>query len=163
MVNTVIPFRPLRRQKPDRPEWIAAYLRFWSARLDHLADYIATLNPSETIMSDLTFDYPKDEPSMIATRTFDAPRALVWKAFTEPMHVARWWGPKSIAPVIRVEKLELKPGGTWRFVCQRPDGGETIVFTGNYLEVKAPEKLVNTFGVEGQFEGDDGVPRDAQL
>ena len=109
-------------------------------------------------MSDLTFDYPKTEPSMIATRTFDAPRALVWKAFTDPVHVARWWGPKSIAPVSKVDKLDLRPGGQWRFICVRPDGSETIIFTGKYLEVKAPEKLVNTFGVEGQFEGDEAFP-----
>lgn len=109
-------------------------------------------------MSDLKFDYPANEPSMITTRTFDAPRALVWKVFTDPVHVARWWGPKSFAPVKSVDKLELRAGGTWRYVCERPDGSQTIVFTGKYLEVKAPEKLVNTFGVEGQFEGDDAFP-----
>jgi uncharacterized protein YndB with AHSA1/START domain len=109
-------------------------------------------------MSDVKFEYPATEPSMITTRTFDAPRALVWKAFTDPVHVARWWGPASIAPVTKVDKLDLRPGGRWRYICQRPDGSETIVFTGKYLEVKAPEKLVNTFGVEGQFEGDEAFP-----
>lgn len=158
MINNVIPFRPLRR-KPQ-PPWLAAYLRFWSESLDQLGAYVAALTETERslIMSDLKFDYPKSEPSMIATRTFDAPRALVWKAFTDPVHVARWWGPKSIAPVTKIDKLELRPGGTWRYICARPDGSETIVFTGKYLEVKAPEKLVNTFGVEGQFEGDEAFP-----
>lgn len=141
-----------------RAAWIAFYRRLWTHRLDQLADYIVIVNAKETAMSDLTFDYPANEPSMIARRSFDAPRALVWKAFTDPVHVARWWGPQSIAPVSRVEKLELHVGGTWRFVCQRPGGGEIIVFTGKYLEVRAPEKLVNTFGVEGQFEGDDAFP-----
>ena len=161
MVNNVIPFRPLRpRPKPPNSSWLAAYLQFWTASLDQLSAYIATLTETEreSIMSDLKFEYPKDEPSMIATRTFDAPRALVWKAFTDPVHVARWWGPKSIAPVTKIDKLELRPGGTWRYICARPDGSETIVFTGKYLEVKAPEKLVNTFGVEGQFEGDEAFP-----
>jgi uncharacterized protein YndB with AHSA1/START domain len=160
MVNNVIPFRPLRPPKPPATHWIAAYLRFWEESLDRLSVYIGNLTDREreSIMSDLKFDYPKDEPSMIATRTFDAPRALVWRVFTDPVHVARWWGPKSIAPVSKIEKLELKPGGTWRFVCQRPDGSETIVFTGKYLEVDAPTKLVNTFGVEGQFAGDPNFP-----
>ncbi|MEP7241801.1 MAG: SRPBCC domain-containing protein [Devosia sp.] len=160
VANTVIPFRPLRRPKPPREKWIEAYVRFWSERLDRLGDYIANLTETEreTMMSDLKFEYPKDEPSMITTRTFEAPRVLVWKAFTDPAHVARWWGPKSIAPVSKVDKLELHPGGTWRYICQRPDGSQTIVFTGKYLEVKAPEKLVNTFGVEGQFEGDEAFP-----
>jgi uncharacterized protein YndB with AHSA1/START domain len=161
MINNVVPFRPLRPRRPPADQrWLAAYLQFWTQSLDRLSAYVATLNQteSETIMSDLKFDYPKDEPSMIVTRTLDAPRALVWKVFTDPVHVARWWGPKSIAPVSKVEKLELRPGGIWRFVCNPTDGGEPIVFTGKYLEVKAPEKLVNTFGVEGQFEGDNVFP-----
>ena len=158
MVNNVIPFRPLRR-KPQLP-WLAAYLRFWSESLDQLGAYVAALTETERslIMSDLKFEYPTTEPSMIVTRTLDAPRALVWTAFTDPVHVARWWGPKSFAPVRKVDKLELRPGGAWRFVCTHVANGETIVFTGKYLEVKAPEKLVNTFGVEGQFEGDAAYP-----
>jgi uncharacterized protein YndB with AHSA1/START domain len=158
VINNVIPFRPLRR--PPQTSWIAAYLRFWNASLDQLGAYVASLTASERIllMSDLKFEYPATEPSMIMTRTFDAPRALVWKAFTDPVHVARWWGPQSIAPITRVDKLELRVGGRWRYICERPDGSETIVFTGKYLEVKAPEKLVNTFGVEGQFEGDEAFP-----
>lgn len=158
MVNNVIPFRPLRR-KPQLP-WLAAYLRFWSESLDQLGAYVAALTETERslIMSDLKFEYPTTEPSMIVTRTLDAPRALVWTAFTDPVHVARWWGPKSFAPVRKVDKLELRPGGAWRFICTHVANGETIVFTGKYLEVKAPEKLVNTFGVEGQFEGDEAFP-----
>jgi uncharacterized protein YndB with AHSA1/START domain len=109
-------------------------------------------------MSDIVFAYPKDEPSIIATRSFDAPVALVWRAFTDPEHVARWWGPRSIAPVKRIDKLELRPGGAWRYVCERPDGSEQIVFFGKYLEVVPERKLVNTFGVEGQFEGDAAFP-----
>lgn len=161
MVNNVIPFRPLRpRPSPPRSSWFAAYLHFWTASLDQLGAYIATLTETEreSLMSDLKFDYPKDEPSMIATRTFDAPRALVWKAFTDPVHVARWWGPKSYAPVKSIDKLELRPGGQWRFVCEQTSSGNEIVFAGKYLEVVAEKKLVNTFGVEGQFEGDDAFP-----
>lgn len=158
MVNNVIPFRPLRRR--PQPPWLAGYLRFWTESLDQLGAYVAALTETERrfIMSDLKFDYPATEPSMIATRTFDAPQALVWKAFTDPLHIIRWWGPKSIAPMTKVDMLDLRPGGRWRYICQRPDGSETIVFTGKYLEVKAPEKLVNTFGVEGQFEGDEAFP-----
>ena len=166
MINNIIPFRPLRRRPPPTdPQWIAAYLRYWAESLDRLTDYIAQLNAQdvnrqdrESLMSDLRFDYPADEPSMIATRTFDAPRELVWRVFTTPEHIARWWGPQSIAPVKRVDKLELRPGGTWRYICERPDGSQQIVFTGEYLDVDAPQKLVNTFGVEGQFAGDAAFP-----
>jgi uncharacterized protein YndB with AHSA1/START domain len=156
MAGNIIPFPP-RPPRPN-PNWVPAYLRFRSGALDRLNAYIAMLTDRESQMSDLKFEYPADEPSMIATRTFNAPRALVWKVFTDPVHVARWWGPKSIAPISRIDKMELRPGGNWRFICGRPDGTETIVFAGKYLEVKAPERLVNTFGVEGQYEGDDAFP-----
>jgi uncharacterized protein YndB with AHSA1/START domain len=152
----VLPFRPIRR--PPRTDWLAAYVRFWSESLDRLSVYVESLKERESQMSDLKFEYPKDEPSMICTRSFDAPLSLVWRAFTEPQHVAQWWGPKSIAPVKKVDKLELRPGGQWRFICERPDGSETIVFAGKYLEVVKERKVVNTFGVEGQFEGDEAFP-----
>jgi uncharacterized protein YndB with AHSA1/START domain len=156
VVNNVIPFRPLR-QTP-RPGWLTAYVRFWNESLDQLSAYIELLKTEESEMSDIKFDYPKSEPAMICTRSFDAPVALVWKAFTDPAHVAHWWGPKSIAPVKSIDKLELRPGGSWRFVCERPDGSEQIVFFGKYLDVQTQKKVVNTFGVEGQFEGDEAFP-----
>ena len=145
-------------RKPEHPGWLVAYVRFWTESLDQLTAYIGTLNTEETKMSDIKFEYPKDEPSMICTRSFDAPLALVWKAFTDPVHVARWWGPKSIAPVKKIDKLELRVGGAWRFICERPDGSEQIIFFGKYLEVQPEKKLTNTFGVEGAFEGDEAFP-----
>jgi uncharacterized protein YndB with AHSA1/START domain len=158
VVNNVIPFRPLRRREPSPTDWVAAYLRFWAESLDRLTAYIEKLKAEEIEVSDIEFSYPKDEPSMIATRSFDAPVALVWRAFTDPVHVAQWWGPKSFAPVKKVDKLELRKGGAWRFICERPDGSQTIVFSGKYLDVVTQKKLVNTFGVEGQFEGDEAFP-----
>lgn len=156
MVSNVIPFRPVRRTRPS--DWVIAYQRFWSQNLDQLSAYLQTLKEREIEMSDLKFDYPKDEPSMICTRSFDAPVSLVWKAFTDPVHVARWWGPKSYAPVKTIDKLDLRKGGKWRFICERPDGSETIVFAGVYVDVVPEKKLANSFGVEGQFEGDEAFP-----
>jgi uncharacterized protein YndB with AHSA1/START domain len=159
MVNNVIPFLPRRRRRPPT-DWVAAYLQFWSESLDRLSLYIATLNDTqrETIMSDLTFDYPANEPTMITTRTFDAPRELVWRVFTEPQHIIRWWGPKSIAPVTRIDKHEFWPGGAWRFICARPDGSQEIVFYGKYPAISRPDSFSETFGVEGQFPADDNFP-----
>ena len=154
--DNIIPFR--RRGTP-LPPWLPHYVRFWTESLDQLSAYIDTLRPEETRqMSDIRFEYPKDEPSMICTRSFDAPVSLVWKVFTTPEHVARWWGPKSIAPIKSVDKLELRKGGNWRFICERPDGSEQIVFYGVYVDVVPQQKLANTFGVEGQFEGDEAFP-----
>src|SRR5690606_29895867 len=75
--GNVIPFP--RRTTP-RADWIAAYVRFWTDSLDQLAAYLDTLQTEEKPqMSDIKFDYPADEPSMICTRSFDAPVSLVWK------------------------------------------------------------------------------------
>ena len=154
--SNIIPFR---RKAAPGAERIAAYIRFWTQNLDQLAAYIEKIQSEENShMSDIKFDYPKDEPSMICTRSFDAPVALVWKVFTTPEHVARWWGPKSIAPVKTVDKLELRKGGKWRFICERPDGSEQIVFYGVYVDVVPEKRLANSFGVEGQFEGDEAFP-----
>lgn len=154
--GTIIAFRP-RTPKPT--DWLPAYVRFWTESLDRLSAYIDTLHSEEPHpMSDTRFDYPANEPAMICTRSFDAPVALVWTVFTTPEHVVRWWGPRSIAPVKTVDKLDLRKGGQWRYVCERPDGSEQIVFCGIYVDVVPQQRLANSFGVEGQFEGDPEHP-----
>jgi len=155
VINNVIPFRPLRR-KPQ-PPWLAGYLRFWNESLDQLGAYVAALAETERnlIMSDLKFEYPKDVPQVITTRTFDAPRQLVWKCFSEREHIARWWGPKSISPITRIDEFEFRVGGKWRYTTQRPDGSQTIVFHGTYKAIEEPEKIVNTFAVESAYAEDD--------
>jgi uncharacterized protein YndB with AHSA1/START domain len=140
---------------PRRPHWTAIHLRFWNASLDRLTDYLARLRTREDSMSDVAFEYPADAPLMITTRTFEAPRALVWTCFSRPEHVARWWGPKSISPIVKLDKFEFRVGGKWRFVTQRPDGTQTIVFHGTYKDIVKPEKIVNTFAVESMYAEDD--------
>ena len=49
------------------------------------------------------------------TRIFDAPRELVWKVWTEPNHIARWWGPKGFTNTIHT--MDVKPGGVWISLC----------------------------------------------
>jgi uncharacterized protein YndB with AHSA1/START domain len=88
------------------------------------------------------FVYPKDEPTFRVTRTFDAPRALVYEAFTKPEHMARWWGPRRYTSV--VHEFDARPGGKWR-ISHRADG-ESHDFFGEFRELKAPEKIVQTFG-----------------
>lgn len=105
--------------------------------------------------SPLTVETPPGEPIVIMKRSFMAPRALVWKAFTRPEHVANWWGPARYG-TIRIVKLDLRPGGEWRYEQTGPDGN-TIAFFGTYREVNEPEKLVNTFGVEAMFDPESCV------
>ena len=54
------------------------------------------------------------------TRVFDAPRELVWKVWTEPEHIAKWWGPRGFSTT--TEKMDVRPGGEWRHVMHGPDG-----------------------------------------
>lgn len=72
------------------------------------------------------------------TRTFDAPRDLVWKVYTEAEHLAKWWGPKGFG--IRVAQLDLQPGGVFHYGMQLPDGKE-VWGKFVYREIVAPERL----------------------
>ena len=56
------------------------------------------------------------------TRVLNAPRELVYKVWTDPSHIARWWGPKGFTT--RVTEFDLRPGGQWRYVMVAPDGKE---------------------------------------
>ena len=153
--GNVIPFR----RRAPKSDWVAAYVRFWTESLDQLSAYIEKLQTEEKQqMSDIKFDYPKDEPSMICTRSFDAPVALVWKVFTTPEHVARWWGPRSFAPVKKIDKLELRKGGQWRFVCEQLSTKGEVVFYGTYVDIVTENKLANSSGVECEFPSYEDFP-----
>ncbi len=81
------------------------------------------------------------EESIVITREFDAPREMVFKAWTEPKHVAQWWGPKGFTnPVCEVD---ARVGGAWHIVMRAPNGDE-YPGGGVYREVVAPERLVFT-------------------
>src|SRR5262245_19835210 len=82
------------------------------------------------------------------TRMFDAPRALVFKAWTDPGHVAQWWGPKGFTnPVC---EIDLRPGGALRIVMRGPDGIDYPT-TGVFREIVEPERLVFTnVALDGQ-------------
>lgn len=87
------------------------------------------------------FTTPSDT-EVAMSRIFDAPRRLVWDAHTNPKHVAQWLlGPPGWT--MPVCEIDLRPGGTWRFVW-RKSKGEEMEMTGVYREVKPPERLVST-------------------
>ena len=83
---------------------------------------------------------------IIVTRVFDAPRDVVFKACTDPDLLARWWGPRRYTTT--VDKMDVKPGGVWRFV-QKDTAGNEFAFHGVYHEVTAPKRTVQTFEFEG--------------
>jgi len=82
---------------------------------------------------------------IVGVREFDAPRDLVYTVFTDPTLIPRWWGPRNV--VTRVEAMDVRPGGAWRYVHTDESGGE-VAFSGVYREVVAPERLVQTFNFE---------------
>jgi uncharacterized protein YndB with AHSA1/START domain len=77
-------------------------------------------------------------------RVFDAPRDRVWKAFTDPELVARWWGRGN---KLVIERMEVERGGHWRFLEHSPEGVHG--FEGRYREVTPPERIVQTFEWDG--------------
>ena len=90
------------------------------------------------------------DTQILITREFDAPRHLVWKAYTTPDLIARWWGSEH-GKVTSVE-VDLRVGGTWRYVLAANEGFE-VAFHGEYREISEPERLVNTEIYEGAPEG----------
>ena len=83
-------------------------------------------------------DLEQDPRSIIATRVLDAPRELVWTAWTKPEHLAQWWGPDGFSTT--TSAYDLRPGGVWRFVMHGPDGRDyenRITFD----EIVRPERI----------------------
>lgn len=97
-------------------------------------------------MSDLTVIAEPGQHDVVITRSFDAPRDVVFRAMTDPEYLARWWGLKENETVI--DRADLRPGGSWRFVEHAPDGQE-YGFHGVVHDVVAPERFVQTFEFEG--------------
>jgi uncharacterized protein YndB with AHSA1/START domain len=84
---------------------------------------------------------------IVATRLFDAPRALVWKLWTDPEHIARWWGPNGFRSTI--DEMDVRPGGVWQFTMHGPDGVD-YPNKNIYLEIIEPERIVFTHVSEPQ-------------
>lgn len=95
-----------------------------------------------------------DEPAervLVITRIFDAPRRLVFKAWTEPGHLVHWWGPRGFTSTIIVN--DVRPGGTYRVHMRGPEGDDHWS-QGAYREVVEPERLV----MAGAWTDADGKP-----
>jgi len=89
---------------------------------------------------------------LVVTRALDAPRPLVFKAWTEPQRLVRWWGPRGFTtPSL---KMDVRPGGTWRACMRSPEGVDHWVSC-VYREVVEPERLVFTWAHE-DAEGKPG-------
>lgn len=123
LTNTV-----LFDSKEDRDGMVASGMKDGASEsMDRLDEYLRTMAG------------PAWAREFVISRTFDAPRELVWKAWTEPERLAQWWGPKGFAMLSC--KLDLRPGGVFHYGMRSPEYGDMWgKFV--YREIKAPERLV---------------------
>lgn len=126
-----VPLNANEAEQKTFEDLFASMQHGWGATLDQLAGHL-----SEAVREIRT------------TRVFDAPRELVWKAWTDPKHIAQWWGPNGFTTT--TSEMNVEPGGVWQFVMHGPDGRDwdnRIV----YREVVKPERLVYDHGPAPKF------------
>ena len=85
---------------------------------------------------------------VVITRLLDAPRELVWEAWTNPEHVAKWWGPNGFTTTTEV--MDVRPGGVWRHTMHGPDGTD-YPNESKFIEVVKPERITYSHG-DGERE-----------
>ncbi|HEU4456833.1 MAG TPA: SRPBCC family protein [Longimicrobium sp.] len=83
------------------------------------------------------------EREIVLSRVFDAPRALVFDAWTRPEHIAQWWGPRGFTTT--THSMDFRVGGVWRFVMHGPDGTDYPNDV-RYTEIVKPERLAYGHG-----------------
>jgi uncharacterized protein YndB with AHSA1/START domain len=86
---------------------------------------------------------------IVGVRVIDAPREIVWQAWTDPKHLAQWWGP--IGFTTTTTSFDMRPGGSWRFVMHGPDGRDYQNRI-TYVEIVEPERIVFSHGGGGDVE-----------
>lgn len=100
---------------------------------------LATAHARTATRHQTDYSTPNDRELVVA-RTFDAPRQVVWEAFTDPRHLPNWHtGPAGFT--MPVCEIDLRPGGTWNYVWRNPQGRE-FGASGTYREVDPPKRMV---------------------
>lgn len=120
---------------------------------------MAAAKSDTTPMNQTTLELPGDREILI-TRTFNGPPRIVFDAWTRPELVARWWAPKSHKVRVASCNADARVGGSYRYVLTM-DSGNSFAFSGKYLEVTPPSRLVYTEifepTAEGANAGDEGI------
>jgi len=96
-------------------------------------------------MGKVSFTIDKDKLQVRLTHTFAAAPERLWKAYTDPTEIPKWWGPAYLTTV--VDKMDVRVGGVWRFIQTEPSGKEHA-FNGVYKELDKPKRLRDTFEYE---------------
>lgn len=88
--------------------------------------------------------------TLTLTRIFDAPIELVWEAWTQPEHIAQWWGPQGMKTKVIEHNFEV--GGQWKYAMTMPDGNEFIT-EGVYTEIVKLERIISSADFKPMTEG----------
>jgi len=91
-----------------------------------------------------------EKRTLTLKRTFNAPIQLVWQAWTQPEHIAQWWGPKGMET--KVIAHDFRIGGTWKYTMAMPDGNEFIA-DGIYSDIVELEKIFSSANFKPMTEG----------
>lgn len=91
-----------------------------------------------------------EKRTLTLTRTFNAPIQLVWEAWTQPEHIAQWWGPKGMET--KVIAHDFRIGGAWKYAMTMPDGNEFIA-DGIYSDIIELEKIFSSANFKPMTEG----------
>lgn len=91
-----------------------------------------------------------EKRTLTIKRTFNASRELVWKAWTQPEHIANWWGPRGMKT--NVKKHDFKVGGEWEYTMTMPDGNE-FISEGKYSKIEVLEVIESSANFKPMTEG----------
>lgn len=97
-----------------------------------------------------------ERPEFTIVRTFDAPRDVLWRAWTDPALAARWWHPRGVSTPPESVRIDLREGGRYAYEMVLDETGERFPTAGVYREIEEPRKLVFTWGSPG--DPDDEAP-----
>jgi uncharacterized protein YndB with AHSA1/START domain len=89
---------------------------------------------------------------IVSSRVFDAPREVIWNAWTDPKQIVQWWGPRGFTTTI--DEMDVRPGGVWRHTMHGPDGTD-YPNKNVFIEVVKPERIV--YSLTGGKQGDRGT------
>ncbi len=135
------------RYSPRISGALAGMEQGWSESLYRLGDVAEELARTKRSASGSTA-----EREIVISRAFDAPRELVWDAWTDPKQVVKWWGPFGFTTTIH--EMDVRPGGTWKHTMHGPDGTD-YPNKSVFVEVVKPERIVYTHG--GGAKGKPGA------
>jgi uncharacterized protein YndB with AHSA1/START domain len=133
--------------EPEAAESLAGMEQGFSEQLEKLE--LEAIHAAKGDAKKLAVSCPAGSPRILMQRLLDGPRELVWECMTNKEHFANWWGPRKYSN--EITDFDVRVGGKWR-VIQR-DGAEEYVFHGVFRELRKPDRLTWTFGMENMMEG----------